>query len=120
MATPPTRCAPSRSVQSLLRSDEVIDMKVQKWGNEGDTLPRKMKFCKPSLLGHVLRTDPLRLPHRTLFSVPWTRWNKRPGGQQMKWQRDMKNATVVLSRVGSSRSFGWSPKRIFQLDNWIL
>ena len=31
-------------------------------------------------------------------------------GQQMTWQREMKNATVSLSRVGSSHLPGWDPK----------
>ena len=94
-------------------SDRVSNLEVRKYvlgGNGSDTLPRKIKLCRLRWLGHVLRMEPHRLPHQALFSMPQTGWKRRPGGQQMTWQREMKNATVSLSRVGSSRLPGWDPK----------
>ena len=58
----------------------------------------------------MLRIETVRPLHRAMFTIPPIEWKKRPGGQQMTWQREMKNATVGLRRVGSSRLPGWDPK----------
>ena len=52
-------------------------------------------------------------------SVLQTEWKKRPEREQMTWQREMKKATVYLSRVGSSRLTGEAQK-IPQLGGSIL
>ena len=87
-------------------SVRVSNLEVRKYvlgGNGSDILPRKIKLYRLRWLGHVFGMEPHRLTHRALFSVLQTGWKRRPGGQQMTWQREMKNATVSLSRVGSSR-----------------
>ena len=102
-----------RQLAKVKWSDRVSNLEVRKYvlgGNGCDTLPRKIKLRRLRWLGHMLRMEPHRLPHRALFSIPQTGWKRRPGGQQMKWQREEKTATVSLSRVGSSRLPGWDSK----------
>ena len=75
--------------------------------NVSGTLSSRIKLYR--LLGHVLPMGPLCLSHWALFSIPRERWKKRPGGQQVTWQREMKNASISLPRVGSSRLPGCGP-----------
>ena len=86
-------------------------------GNGSGTLFRRIKLCRLQWLGHVLRMEPHRLPHRALFSIPQAEWKWRTGDGQMTWQREMKNATVSLSRVGSSRLPGRGPK--YNSTRWL-
>ena len=90
------------------QSDRVSNLEVRKCllGGNG----RRIKLYRLRWLGRVLRMEPHRLPHRTLFLIPQTKWKKRPGCQQMTWQLETRNARVGLSRVGSSGLPGRGPK----------
>ena len=79
-------------------------------GTGSGVLHRKVKLCRL-----WSRMSPLHQPH----SVPQKGWKKRPRGQQMMWQHEMKNATVGLSKAESSHLPGWAQK-IPQPSGWIL
>ena len=56
-------------------SDRVSNLEVRTYvlgGNGSDALFRRIKLCRLRWLGHVLRMEPHRLPHRALFSMPQT------------------------------------------------
>ena len=136
MATSTTEdvhCCCLRQFTKVGWSDKLSNLEVRKYvfgGNGSDTFSRRTKLCTLRWPGHVLRTEPHRLPHRTLFSIPQAGWKKRPGGQQVTWQCEMESATVGLRRVRSSRLPGWSPKdnstrwlytlKIYDNESWVV
>ncbi|KER22771.1 hypothetical protein T265_09214 [Opisthorchis viverrini] len=61
-------------------------------------------------LGHVLRMPEHRLPRRVLFSVPRSGWRKPRGGQQMTWQKGVKEITKSLGVAGAVCLRGWGSR----------
>jgi len=61
-------------------------------------------------LGHVLRMPSEKLPRKALFAQLCTGWKRPRGGQCITWQRNIKELTSALSRVGNCRLPGWGPR----------
>ena len=61
-------------------------------------------------LGHVLRMQHNRLPHRALHCTPGSEWRRQAGGQLLTWQKVVKNKARQLGCVGRIRLPGWGPR----------
>ena len=102
-----------RTLASIRWSSEVSNMNVRKQCF-GETMRSSIAYVIASTqfrwLGHVLRMDRSRLPHKALHALPGVEWCRQPGGQVLTWQKVVKSKARQLGGVNRARLPGWGPR----------